>query len=467
MGHSCCSAQRTRLGRARGPPGGLARGEGIADPRLAEVLANEAPEALRLLRDWGVTFPRTAEGKLQRRAACFSTAPRAVVADSAESIQQPLARVACRLPTLTARVDQLLIGVEGVFGAMAVDSEGIGYELLAKSVVLATGGGGGLFENALAPAHQLAEGHGMALSIGLQLENLEFIQVMLGTFSPRAHDFYPLPLLTGGARLLDGQGNDLLDRLPAGVDRQQVLDLRPGHAPFSCSDLSGHLDRLIASVDRPTLEAGGQRHVVAPHAHSWCGGAPIDSHGRTTIPGLLAAGETATGMHGANRLGGNQIAACMVFGGRAGREAARQAARRDGFDEQALKVARRELTARQAPGADPQPRLGSLRQQLSRILTRAALILRSGPVLAESLIQIEQLQLQQQELRGPDRRSVAAISLFGHSLLASQALVAAALARTESRGAHFREDHPQPGQTLYRVGVRSHNAVLMATKTPI
>ncbi len=439
----------------------LAVGEGMATPALAQVLAEEAPLALNELRDWGVTF------RTERAQACFSNSPRAVLATDSLAIREPLTRIAGQLPWLEAHVDGLLCGTEGVFGALAFDKRGQGYELLAPAVILATGGGGGLFDTRLVPPDQLAQGHGLALSVGVPLENLEFHQMMIGTLTPNKHDFYPLHLLRSGARLLDERGTDLLERLPREVDRQRVLDLRTTHAPFTCSDASGHLDRLIAEAIHPTLEAGGQRHEVAPHAHAWCGGVPITPDGQSPLEGLLCAGEVATGMHGANRLGGNQIAACMVFGRRAGKTAARLAADRTPYDEQSLHASRQELATRIAPNRSVRSELGGLRLELTRILTRSVLVLRRDTVLADALLAIENLQTHVSQLQGPDRRSAGELRSFDHSLLSAQALVASALARSESRGSHYREDHPAKGIATYRITIQTHAGMLTATKATL
>ncbi|MBI4567561.1 MAG: FAD-binding protein [Planctomycetes bacterium] len=332
-------------------------GRGYADPALADVLAREAPDRVADLLALGVPFLREADGSLQRIPGCFSRTPRAaVVRDTAAFGAAMRTAMETRGVRLFPGLSALALLTDPPGGAPAVDEApgaaapraavaravgalcrrergGALVAIRARAVVLATGGGGGLFAFSHVEQHLLGDGVVMGVEAGARPRNLEFIQFMPAEFSGRADRFFPIDRLPIAARVLvNGRRLDL---------PPETLAARAGHYPFSMADGSGAFDLAIFRAalagekrrGRPvvevTLEYGaGARETfnVLPVGHAFNGGLAVDAHGATTLPGLFAAGECAAGMHGADRIGGCMIAATQVFGRRAGEAAARFAA---------------------------------------------------------------------------------------------------------------------------------------------
>ncbi|MFP5222457.1 MAG: FAD-binding protein [Acidobacteriota bacterium] len=213
----------------------------------------------------------------------------------------------------------------------------------ARVVIAALGGPGRLFAHSMAGPGTPGYGHGLLLNAGTAMDNLGFLQFMWGTVPGRTF-WQPAALGAGGYRVVlpDGRETSMEDILslspdtahPADASRrrslgslQELCASRAEHCPFGYGLEDSALDLALASGRDDSgivrlIQPDGAPLLVAPMAHASNGGAIIDEHGQTSIPGLLACGECATGMHGANRIGGGMVLATQVFGHRAGLHAA-------------------------------------------------------------------------------------------------------------------------------------------------
>jgi succinate dehydrogenase/fumarate reductase flavoprotein subunit len=327
----------------------------------------------------------------------------------------------------------------------------------------------------------------MALRAGAELTNMEFGQYML-------HPLPPFPVQCPGSFwalypvLRNRQGEDALaPYLPPGIRREQAMWERTLHYPFSCRDASGWLDVAIASeiragrgseqgtlyldfgevdlrafcpsrpqhlpedLDQPVVLPDGLVQV-RPSAHAINGGVLIDEQAATTLPGLHAAGEVAAGPHGADRLGGGMVTNCQVFGARAGRfaaEYARGTSARD-LTPHALEQPVKRLYEFNRGQGSPDAILEALQRSTGKHLVVA----RNERGLRTLLARIKELRedwLPQVTTRdaGALPRAIEA----ENSLLTAELMARAALMRRESRGSHFREDHPQQDDQNWRVNV--------------
>jgi L-aspartate oxidase len=413
----------------------VAAGAGLTDPAMAEFLAREGPAAVRWLAELGAPFDRNADGGFsQGLEAAHSRARIArVKGDQAgRAVMQAMSAAALGHAHIKVRertsARALLQDDSGrVVGAL-VEAEGALTEILAPAVILAAGGLGGLFAVTTNPASAVGEGLALAALAGAVIADPEFVQ-----FHPTAIDIGrdPAPLATEalrgeGAKLVDGAGRPFMadydpreelaprDIVARAIHSQRAdgrgayLDARTAVG----SDFPEAFPTVFAACLSAGLDPREQPIPVAPAAHYHMGGAATDAFGQTSLEGLYAAGECAcTGVHGANRLASNSLLEAAVFGRRSG-EAAREA----------VSGGASPLAAKPAP-ALPHAPLQMLRQAMSRHVG----VVRDPAGLETALELIGALEAEHGRAA---------------PLVAARLIASSARDRAESRGGHFRSDHP-------------------------
>jgi succinate dehydrogenase/fumarate reductase flavoprotein subunit len=206
---------------------------------------------------------------------------------------------------------------------------------------------------------------------------------------------------------------------------------------------------------------------VAPGSHTWLGGLEVDVDGRTRVGGLFAAGETAGGIHGGNRIGGSALSSALVFGRRAGRRAAALAkehrADLPALADDAIPTAEREWVAG-LMRRDRGPLQAAVRTSCCMLAHSKLGPIRDGQTLAEALAEYERIEREDVAAMRLDERAMTSDKVRGQELesalsvrnlaLLGRILATAALRRTESRGAHFRLDHPHTDDAQWRVVTR-------------
>lgn len=304
---------------------------GWVDPALVRVLAREADARGRELEALGVDFLRTETGALCLHPSCFSPASRrAVVFRNLGAVFTAMRRKATALgvrllPGLTA-VAVVRASENGpAIGALLEDAGGRLLAQPARSVIAAMGGTATLFRHHQAGHGATGCGHGLLAAAGASMANTGYLQWMWARTDNRR--FWPVwSLLDGAAWPLDASGRPV--PLPEAVRGQAAG--RSDHCPLGHGLADAALDHFlleradphgVATIVQADPSGPAAPCTVALMAHAANGGAVVDTDGRTSVPGLFAAGECATGMHGANRIGGAMVAACLVFGARAGRAA--------------------------------------------------------------------------------------------------------------------------------------------------
>ena len=456
----------------------LREGYFLADPRVVELMATEAPAAVQELADWGAPFARLPDGRLDQRFFGAHRWRRTCYAGdwTGRAILRTLAAKVAKLGLAVIDeqyVSQLLVTDRTCFGALAFDLEtGERTVFLADAVVLATGGHTRIWRRSSSRRDEnTGDGMYLALRAGCRLQDMELVQFHpTGMVAPEEAAGI---LVTEAVRGEGGQlKNALGERFMARYDPERMeLSARDRVALANYTEIaqgrggpSGgvflditHLgkDAILEKLPRmyrqflelQMLDISQQPMEVAPTAHYSMGGVVVDPDTHATdVAGLYAAGEIAAGLHGANRLGGNSLAETVIFGRRAGEAAARYSASRD--------VA---LRARDVVRAADQELSGFIRhgRQFARPLQRALRdtmwetcgVVRDQAGLQRGLERLAELRRLAADVDvRPTSEGYAdlahALDLRA-SLAAAEASLLGALARTESRGAHQRRDYPE------------------------
>jgi L-aspartate oxidase len=412
----------------------LAAGDGLCDEAAARRIIEAGPAIIDRLVALGVNFGRNEAGayKLKLEAAhCRRRVLNAGGDGTGAEIMRAVIAAVRRTPSITVlegvAAQDLVIGdgVEGVVLASGAQTA----ILPGRAVVLATGGLGGLWLHSTNPSGAIGQGVAMAARAGAALVDLEFVQ-----FHPTALDTGrdPMPLaseaLRGdgavlidetGARFMAGQGRAELEPRDI-VARAVWRHLGAGHRVFldTRASLGADLPQRFPGVTQSCREAGIDPVTapipIRPAAHYHMGGVAVDARGRTGIAGLWACGETAaTGLHGANRLASNSMLEAAVTGIEVARDLAGSSIRRAGPG------------ARPAPMPAPDPAgLTAVRTVMSTHVG----MLRDRAGLEQALVALVPIAAGRSAAAAP-----AQVALM---------IAAAAWAREESRGGHFRTDFP-------------------------
>ncbi|GBF58824.1 L-aspartate oxidase [Candidatus Phycosocius bacilliformis] len=420
----------------------IAAGAGLVDPAMAMLIAQDGPARVADLLDLGVAFDRQADGSLALSLEAAHSFPRVarVAGDLAGR------EIMTRLIAAVRAADHITL-IEGVSARalLQTDSGRIGgilamngapMRLEAAETVLATGGAGGLFRVTTNPVEAAGHGLAMAARAGALIGDPEFIQ-----FHPTAMDLGrdPAPLATEalrgeGARLVNQDGtpfmaryHDLADLAPRDIVARAVAqESQSGRGAYLDSrtavgeDFPIHFPTVFAACQAAGLDPRTHLIPVAPAAHYHMGGIVTDIWGQTTLAGLSAIGECAsTGVHGANRLASNSLLEAVVFAHRVAERL-------------------RETSVTDAPGghADmPSPLPDTSRQALRQAMTAYAGVVRDEAGLTTLINQIDQMK---------DQTGAA------NELITARLIAQAALARTESRGGHYRRDFPTTFEAAQR-----------------
>ena len=319
----------------------IAAGDGLCDERAVQALVGDGPRFVRELIEWGARFDRQPDGQLALAMEGAHSVRRVLHAHDAtgKEIGGVLYRRISALPRVRAHAHARVVDVtiEGgrCTGVRFLADDGVVAMARARAVLLATGGAGHVYRDTTNPSVATGDGIAMAYRGGARVADLEFVQFHpTALMLPGEPRFLLSEALRGeGARLLNAEGlpfmlaydpaGDLAprDRVARGIVRETE---RTGGVYLSMEHLDpafvhARFPLISEACRRVGLDLARDRIPVGPAAHYVMGGVLTDLDGRTSIPGLYAAGEVAcTGVHGANRLASNSLLEGLVFGARAG-----------------------------------------------------------------------------------------------------------------------------------------------------
>jgi L-aspartate oxidase len=436
----------------------IAAGAGLCDPHVVRRVTVDGPRRIGELLIVGAELDRRADGNLALgREAAHSR--RRVAHASGDSTGAELVRALGHAVSEARNVSHdddtlaldLVLDRGAVVGVMAVNRDGCQILYIASQVVLATGGIGRLWSHTTNPDEATGDGLAMAIRAGASVADLEFMQ-----FHPTALAVggTPMPLLTEalrgeGAILIDERGaRFMLDEHPAAemaprdiVARAIWRLLRDGGSVFlDATRLADRLEDQFPTAVRLCREHGLDLSAapvpVAPAAHYHMGGVVVDAEGRSSLPGLWVVGEAArTGLHGANRLASNSLLEALVYGAAAGEAFAAECGPPVHPVRAREAVSRAEMEVAASPWlGDSPPALAESEADLRALMWANAGLERDAA----------SLHLAAFDLREAKATAARGRREFDNSLLVARMVVRAARNRTESRGAHFRSDFPNP-----------------------
>jgi L-aspartate oxidase len=460
----------------------LAAGGGLCHEDVVDAVVREAPTRIAELIAWGTRFD-AANGSLALGREGGHSHHRIVHAlgdATGREVMRAVIERTRQLENLSVWPDTFTIDLvtdeSGCRGALVWNPSHGKTVVWARRTILATGGAGQLYRETTNPPGVSGDGMALAWRAGAELRDMEFMQ------------FHPTVLyIAGGARSLiteavRGAGAWLVDRdgrrfMPEFdpraelaprdvVSRAITVVMHRTHHANVYLDLS-HLDAPTVRARFPGmaetcakfgLDLARDRIPVRPGAHYMIGGVTVDDSGRTSVPGLFAAGEvTSSGLHGANRLASNSLLEGLVYGARAGAVAAAEVlAERPGGDDFRVPALSAPRVAEPDPGAAALD-LADIRNSLQSLMWRHVGVERAGPGLGEALDTVEGwcryvLPRQFADPQGWQLQNM---------LQVARLMIRSALERVETRGVHFRADHPEP-----RPDWRAHLAWLRCDDRP-
>ena len=441
-------------------------GDGIVNPDAARILVEEGPDRIQELIEWGTQFDRNGSRLTFTREAAHSRS-RVLHAhgdSTGREIGSSLYAKAATLPNVFFSEFEFTSGLHvedgRICGVQASDPNGQCDVIRSAAVLLATGGAGQIYADTTNPGVATGDGIAMAYRAGAEISDVEFVQFHpTALYIPGAPRFLLSEALRGeGAILRNAERqrfmpkyHDMAELAPRDVVARAIaheLELSRLPDPVVYLDMT-HLDGANLAARFPRIHQTCLKHNVditrdlvpiRPAAHYIMGGVRTDLAGRSNLPGLYAAGEAAcTGVHGANRLASNSLLEGLVFGARAGaamREDVKSAAKpslhppKDNHPDDASAISSH-LDAPVSP-LDP----NNLIQEVQRLMWSKVGVVRTEPGLREAHERLQSLAASLPA--ATSRRGCEALNIHTTATL----IVRAALARLESRGAHYRTDFP-------------------------
>jgi len=447
----------------------ISAGGGICDREVVELVVREAPRKIHELIEWGCRFDRQSGSLVLGREGGHGR--NRIVHALGDATGKEVMRAVIERVRRLRNIDvwehtftlDLLTHEGSCRGALIANPRGEKMLVWAKQTILCTGGAGRIYRESTNPRVATGDGHAIAFRAGAELRDMEFMQ------------FHPTVLYIAGSsrslitEAIRGEGGRLVDRrghrfmpdyderselAPRDVVSQSIVrQMKETQHPSVYLDLS-HLEpefvrRRFPGIDAICREFGlditRDRIPVRPGAHYMIGGVTVDPAGRTSLPNLWAAGEvTSSGLHGANRLASNSLLEGLVLGAQAGVGASRAA---KGVPDCfcALPLENSPIQRR----ADPLD-LADIRNSLQSLMWRSSGVQREGEQLSEAATEIDLWR----RYVLPQQFDDASGWELQNMLSVARIMVAAAVARTESRGVHLRNDFPEPDDTNWRRRIR-------------
>ncbi|MDD5013612.1 MAG: FAD-binding protein [Atribacterota bacterium] len=456
--------------------------KGTADRKLVRILVEESVNSLKELRNIGIEFTKDESGKEIITKGCFASKPRnRRIKGHGHPISKKLSEQARCLGVKffeDTMAIEIVISKRECVGIIALLSSGEKVFFNSISTILATGGAGQLFEWNLNPPDVTGDGYAMGYRAGAVLSNLEFMQAGFGTVEP----FYSLInslLWSTFPRLYNIYGEDILQKyLPSDVSLESCMRDKARHFPFSSVDNSKYLEiaaitefkktncYLLLDISKTSkkgifddpweekmweviydyykekgIDLFKEPLKINVFGHAMNGGLVIDENSETTIPSLFAVGECSAGPYGADRLGGNMLPFCQVFGKIAGQAAAHKSKKNREIISPTPKEIDNALSIlNQLETLNQNSDIENLYKDLRKV-SGSLLIKRNERSLLRLINELFLIRKKLFSRSYKGNRLIQAMEL-NNLLDSAKILATSAIHRRESRGSHYRDDYP-------------------------
>jgi len=467
---------------------------GMSNKKLVRIIAEEAPREVIYLEKLGVKFDKK-RGKFLQYLADASEIPRAVSVD----VETGLAIMnVLKAEVIKSDIEifenlmaiELIIRDNCVSGVIAFDRNNKKLIcILAKSVILATGGAGNIFSLNSFTSEMTGDGYAMAYRAGTKLINMEFIQIGPTTVFPKLGYAVTGFLWSLKPKLKNKYKEEFVSKYcPIGVDSEEAIRLKKTTYPFSVRNISMYVDIAmfreitekrgtekngiyfdlthvnddilknslsLSSYEKDTTIAVQKRLLaagvnvkenpiqIAPLIQYFNGGIKINEHGETSIPGLFAVGEVAGGIHGADRLGGNSLAECQVFGRIVGKRAAFFAlkSKRILFAEKyEIESFKKHLNIKNRLLNKKSYEIERIRMELRKSMYLNASVIRNNNGLTKLSLRLREIENEILPYLTFDSDQFIKFLELRNIVQVARVIVEAQRLRCESRGTHFRSD---------------------------
>jgi fumarate reductase (CoM/CoB) subunit A len=444
----------------------LTSGRFINERALAEKICREAVNDVPGLEKYGVRFQKNGNEFIIRKVPGhsygrhLSAGNRSRGADLTQPLKDYAAHNGIRFIE-RCFISRLFVNENGIL-ATGISREGKFLAIQAGAVVLATGGYGQMYLQCDNAAGSTGDGVALAFNLGVPLRDMEFVQFYPTAISGGAYMIaYETFVANYGAPIKNKLGENIVrkyglddplvmtrDKLSQAIMKEilEGRDIEGGLIMDISAIRDEDLDKRRAVLPESVMDK--KEFIVTPTSHFSMGGITIDAECRTSVPGLFACGEVTGGAHGANRLAGNALAEIFVMGRIAGSNAAQFAlsSLRGKQDTSAAAVEKKRLES--LIGGQDDNHLKDLIKVFKETMWYNVGIIRNQAGLENALNKIDEIKSASTQIRVSDVKNLITLLEFNNMLLLAEVVAKSSLQRTETRGAHYREDYPEEDPRL-------------------